>query len=129
MQASIKFGTIDCNIYGAFCSDQGVTGYPSPYFYTAKMAKEADGPRLPYKFDGNFEEPTEFVEHVNDVFSPPMRTITREVWDGPFLPDLHSTGQVWLVVFTAGPWCGPCQGMDKLMKARSTCIASADSCF
>lgn len=109
--ATVRFGSIDCNKYQAFCSEQGVTGYPSPAVYTANARSVAQW------YDGDWDDANAFVEHINDIFNPPTTEITEHSWHNGWQADLHATKDVWLVLLTAGQWCGPCQQMNKMMKS------------
>ena len=109
-QVKVRFGSIDCNKYGDFCTAQGVTGYPSPGFYPFFKRTDATW------FDGDWNNPDDYLEHINDIFNPPTTKITNHAWHNEWQVELHEKKAVWLVLLTAGNWCGPCQNMNKMIK-------------
>jgi len=108
---SIRFGSVDCAKFGDLCSKMGIESYPQPVFYSAKD-------NTPHFFQGDFTSVSDFLQHIQDVLEPPMEALDAQTFEATLKP----SKALWLVVFSAGPWCGPCTQMKGVMKdvARST---------
>jgi len=94
---SIRFGSVDCAKFGDLCSKMGIESYPQPVFYSAKD-------NTPHFFQGDFTSVSDFLQHIQDVLEPPMEALDAQTFEATLKP----SKALWLVVFSAGPWCGPC---------------------
>jgi thiol-disulfide isomerase/thioredoxin len=95
----VRFALIDCEQFPDACATQGVDTYPTPIFYNATSS-------APHHLDGNFFDIAVDVilEHIEDVRSPPLISITPDDWEHGVIGSLN----LYVVAFTAGRRCGAC---------------------
>eukprot|EP00039_Didymoeca_costata_P001676 m.54199 g.54199 ORF g.54199 m.54199 type:complete len:961 (+) comp10911_c0_seq1:172-3054(+) len=102
---SIKFGSVDCAVYGDLCNRMGIQSYPTPIFYNYSDNK-------PHFFNGDFNNANEFRTHIEDVLDPSLVKLDPQSWESTLKP----SSSLFAVLFTAGHWCGPCTHMFQMLK-------------
>lgn len=109
----IRSGFIDCERsqqYIENCEGNMVANdagqFPAPVFYNSSGGS--------FPVDGEFytEASQTFVEHVEDVLHPPLLKIVPDEWESVVI----GAEPVFVVMFSAGSWCGPCVEAKRQLK-------------
>eukprot|EP00041_Stephanoeca_diplocostata_P020778 m.472121 g.472121 ORF g.472121 m.472121 type:complete len:312 (-) comp21660_c0_seq12:1282-2217(-) len=95
----VRFGTVNCQVFSRLCGEHGAHSFPYPVFYNFSNGE-------PHPFDANFGGMTsaQLTQHMQEVFHPVLTEISPSDWERVVI----QSKQVWMVDFSAGPWCGPC---------------------
>lgn len=108
LEDKVRFGAVNCERVTPVCNQQGITGYPALRFYmpSAEGSKKMDMEQ--YNGEHKAETMYSFVE---------MSMSTSLVNIGSsFQQVVVESDDVWLVDFSAGPWCGPCTSLKSTLR-------------
>jgi thiol-disulfide isomerase/thioredoxin len=111
LETRVSFGTVDCEAQQDLCQNIGVDGFPQVRLLIQKT-------ELDEIYSGELqEEPikTWILDAIgNNVVEMDAATFDKQVMKGT---------DAWLINFSAGEWCGPCQMVKKTMRTMSRKLA------
>lgn len=92
----VLFRTIDCGTDESLCDKYNVVVYPTLAY--------VDAAGKSHLYQGQITEPYTIIDHVLDTHNPPVVELDPILFQSKVL----RTQSIWLLLFTGGIWCEPC---------------------
>lgn len=103
MTGIVSLGAVNCEKHQALCGQQQVRSYPTLRFYHPVERGQEQEVEV---FEGG-HDPEDIYSWVQQSLSNELVQLNRD----NFHQLVKSSDDLWLVDFSAGAWCGPCQAL------------------
>lgn len=109
-----KVGAINCEAEKSLCNQQNIRGYPSMKLFLPLK----DGNQEVEEFNARDHTAEALYSFVQTALSTDLKTLTKANFDQV------TNGDLWVVDFSAGKWCGPCSGLKPHMKQAASSLSA-----
>lgn len=111
LEDRVRMGAVNCESAQAVCNSQNVQGYPSLRLFVPRGEGQKGMDMEEYQGDHKAEAIYSFVDVS---LSNDLVTLSND-----FHSLVSESDDLWLVDFSAGQWCGPCQTLKKFVRATA----------
>ena len=100
LEGKAKFGAVNCDDQEQLCERMAIHSFPTVKFFMIKKGVDAE------VYEGGHETEA-IVAFVKRQLKPALVKLSAKNFEAQVMGSRH----LWLVDFSAGSWCGPCQSL------------------